>query len=488
MEMSPVEPMISDRKAPRRRRITLGQLIDDFIVLASGQFLSKIFGFLAFAWLARQLTVEDYGAVETAVGMAAIGAIALEMGTGAVGVRRIAQGESSAATVLGSVIAGRMALAVLAAPALALFYITLTKSTAPDLLFWLFAASLFAVPFNHNWFFQSREKMGVAGFGQTLKMGAFLVAALVLAPQSNGVTYVAVAEIIAATAMAFWFSGFAFYAIRPERPLYSLASSGKLLRESAQLGASSFVNALAQYLPILVVASVANDIETAQFGASQRLILSLMTFSYVYYFNLYPLIARKIVEDAEALQRIIAASVRVTAWAGVIMAVLLWTLAPLIMRLIFGRSFEAAAPEFGILAWSSAIILASGNARWLLVASKRQGALLAAHLVNATCVVGLGYAFASFGGGAGAAAACIVGALGLWAVAHWRTAGLVVRPGLAGNLPAVAVAAAIVIALTLIDLGGLGPVIAILMLAVGLLCDRQLPIAIEALVKAKAAT
>lgn len=486
--MKQVESSASNRKPSKLSRFTLGQLIDDFIVLASGQFISKIFGFLAFAWLARQLTIEDYGAVETAVGMAAIGAIALEMGTGAVGVRRISQGESGAAAILGSVITGRMALAAIIAPALGLFYIVVTRSTAPDLLFWLFAASLFAVPFNHNWFFQSRERMGIAGFGQTLKMGVFLVAVLLLAPQSNGVIYVAVAEIFAVIAMALWFSGFAMHAIQPEHPHYSFASGGKLLRESAKLGASSFVNALAQYLPILVVASAANDIETAQFGASQRLILSLMTFSYVYYFNLYPLIARMIVDDPEALQRIITASVRLTAWAGVIVAITLWTLAPSIMRLIFGRSFEVAGLEFGILAWSGAIILASGNARWLLVAGKRQGALLAAHIVNASCVVGLGYVLAAFGGGAGAAAACAIGALCLWAVAHWQTVGLGVRPDLRGNLPAIGAAAAIIMALTLLDFGTLRPVVAIIGLAVGLFCDRQLPVAIKILVKAKTAT
>lgn len=477
----------ANRKLAGKRRLSLGRLIDDFIILASGQFLSKIFGFLAFAWLARQLTVEDYGAVETAVGMAAIGAIALEMGTGAVGVRRIAQNEASAPGVLGSVIAGRAGLAMVAAPLLAFIYITAAKSGAPDALFWLFAASLFAIPFNHNWFFQSQEKMGIAGFGQTLKMGVFLVAVYILAPQKNGVTYVAVAEILAAAAMAVWFSGFAYWRLRPEKPHYSLAGGGALLRESAQLGASSFVNALAQYLPILVVASVANDVETAQFGASQRLILSLMTFSYVYYFNLFPLMARRMIDDPAALRRIVSASVRVTAWAGALTGAALWTFAPLIMRLIFGKDFEAAGREFGILVWSGVIILASGNARWLLVASKRQGALLAAHLVNASCVVGLSFVLAPFLGGAGAALSCIVGAVGLWAVSHWRTEGLEVRPDLFANVPAASAAIGVILALAFFDFGGWAPVAAAAILAVGVAGDRQLPAALRTLVKAKSA-
>ncbi len=473
----------------RKGRLSLGRLIDDFLILASGQFVSKIFGFLAFAWLARQLTVEDYGAVETAVGMAAIGAIALEMGTGAVGVRRITQGETDPRAVLGMVITGRMLLAIVAAPLLAMFYIAVTKSTAPDLLFWLFAASLIAIPFNHNWFFQAHEKMGVAGFGQTLKMGVFLVAVLLFAPQKSGVVWAGVAELIAALAMAIWFSAFAYPMIRPGRPDYNIGGGVRLLRESGQLGASSFVNALAQYLPILVVATAANDAETAEFAAAQRLILSLMTFSYVYYFNLFPLIARRMIDDSDALRAIIAASERVTAWVGVIAGVALWMFAPLIMRIIFGATFEAAGREFEILAWSGAIILASGNARWLLVSGKRQGMLLAAHIVNVACVVGLGFVLAPALGGAGAAFACIAGACGLWIVAHLGTRGLEVRPGLYGNIIPATTAAAIVATLTLLDLdvlvaGGL----ALAMLAAGIAADRRLPGAVKALMRAKSAT
>lgn len=487
--MTPTQSDATDQREAQRKRFSIGRLLEDFLVLASGQLFSKVFGFLAFAWLARQLTVEDYGAVETAVGMAAIGGIALEMGTGAIGVRRISQSESTPMQVLGDVISGRMFLAVIAAPLLALIYSLATKSFAPDILFWIFAASLFAIPFNHNWFFQAHERMGVAGFGQTLKMAVFLTAILLLAPERNGVIFVAVSEVIAALVMALWFCAFAYLMIRPEHPRYSVAGGATVLRESAQLGASSFVNALAQYLPVLVVASAANDIETAKFGASQRMLLSLMTFSYVYYFNLFPLIARRMIDDMAALGRIVTASVRVTAWVGVATGVILWTFAPLIMRLVFGAAFEPAGRVFGILVWSGVIILASGNARWLLVASKRQGSLLAAHIVNASCVVGLGYAFSSMLGAAGAALACIVGASGLWLVAHHRTKGLDVRPDLAGNLIPAVTAVAVVISLTLLNLQLLPAAgLAVAMLAAGAFADRRLPGAIKALIEAKSAT
>ncbi len=477
--------MPPDKRVPPR----FGRLIDDFIVLAAGQVVSKIFGFLAFALLARKLTVEDYGAVETAVGMAAIGAVALELGTGAVGVRRIAQKECSPANVLGSVISARLVVAVVAAPALALFYVVMTKSEASDGLFWLYAASLFAIPFNHNWFFQSRERMTIAGFGQTLKMGAFLVLIILFAPGRNGVAHVAYAELMAAGLMASWYSVLAFRALQPMRPHYSLAAGGVLLRESAPLGTSAFVNALAQYLPVLIVATVANDVETAKFGAAQRLLLSLITFSFVYYFNLYPLIARRLVDNPEALRRLLSASVRVTAWAGVLLAAMLWALAPLIMRLIFGKDFESAGSEFGILAWSGALILASGNARWLLVAGNRQGSLLVAQLANAGIVIGFCFVLTPIFGSVGAALACNLGALALWIVAHLRTRGLTVRPSLAGNLPAAFAALAVIAALTILQPNiWSGVAIAVAIVGSGMALDRRFPASLRELANAKSAS
>lgn len=471
------------------KRFSFGRLIDDFIVLSSGQFLSKIFGFIAFAWLARALSADQYGAVETAVGLAAIGAIALEMGTGAVGVRHIAQSNSRPAEVLGDVILVRMVLAAIIAPALAIFYITVTKTDAPDALFWLYAASLFAIPFNHNWFFQAHEKMGVAGFGQTVKMAIFLGAVFLAAPQKNGVTYVAVAELAAAFALALWFASFSYYQIKPELPKFEIRRAVRFFRESSQLGASSFVNALAQNLPVLVVASVANGAEAANIGAAQRLIISLMTFSYVYYFNLFPLFARRLVDDHDALKKIIVASEKVTAWAGVVAASLLWSLAPQVMSLIFGAKFESAGLEFGFVAWSGAIVLASGNARWLLIAGKRQGSLLAAQLVYAGLILCIGFLLAPTLGGEGAAIACLFGAIGLWIVAHARTAGLPVRPQLKANIVPALTAAAVPIALTFIEGAALARAgVTILLLGAGVLADRRLPGALKTMMAAKSAT
>ncbi len=471
-----------------RRRFGFGRLIDDFLVLSSGQLASKILGFVAFAWLARTLPVADYGVVETAVGMVAIGVTALELGTGAVGVRRVAQGEADARTVLGSVISARMLMALTVAPGLAIAYMALADSERANPVIALFALSLLAVPFNHNWFFQSKERMGLAAAGQTIKMGVFLAAVFAFAPHRHGMAWVGAAEITAAAAVGLFYSALAFNALKPARPIYGWRAGFALLKESAPLGASSFVNSVGQYFPVLIVAAIGGAVQAADFGAAQRLYASLITFSFVYYFNLYPLIARHASNDASALKEVVDASVRVTAWVGVAVATLLWILSGPIMRIVFGPGFTGAGPEFGVLAWSGAVTIASGNARWLLVTGKRNASLLAAQIAGAAVAIALTAALTPRLGAIGGSFAAVGGSLAIWAVSHWGTKGLDVRPRLSGVLPAALSGLAVVGAVSAwMPEPLLGAAAASAGLSIAMLFDRWLAPALKTLAAARAA-
>ena len=418
-----------------RSHLTLGQLFEDLIVLATTQFLSKVLGFFAFAYLARKLSIGDYGAVETAVGMAAIGAVAIQLGTHAIGVRHIVQRDRPRETVLGSVIGAQFAIAVILAPALVTVYIAASGKTEYGALFWMFGASLLLMPLKQAWFFQSQEKMGVAGCGQSLKMGVFLLAVLILTDGGRiKAVDVGVAEFVAVAAMVGWFSALSLKTIKPARPHFDARYCGQILIESAPLGGSGLVNTTAQYLPILIVAALSDNQATANFGAAQRLYLSLVMFSFIYYFNLYPTIARLVREEKEQLRTIISASVRVTAWAGVAVALLLQSMATPIMSFVFGGKLASAGAAFAILVWSLPLTLGSGNARWLLVASKRQNALFLAQCVGAAVTLGVGYLLAQKSGAVGAAWGVVAGAAALWVCSYLATTGLEVRARLAPAL------------------------------------------------------
>lgn len=173
------------------------------------------------------------------------------------------------------------------------------------------------------------------------------------------------------------------------------------------------------------------------------------------------------------MRGLVAASVSVTSWVGALTAVVLWVVAEPIMVLVFGANFASAGGDFAILVWSGLFVLASGNARWLLVASKRQTSLLTAQVVSSGVTLAACLILVPPFGSAGASASVVAGSLALWLSAHALTAGLEGRPRLSDALPA-AIACALLCAGLLIwkPEPWTGAGVALTLLALGLLIDR----------------
>lgn len=423
--------MIEDGSGRNRGRLGFGKLLEDLLVLSTGQLTARLLGFVAFAILARRLSTADYGIIETAVSMAAVGVAAVELGTGPVGVRRLASGSQDARSATGSVISARLVMTATVAPALLAIYALLTAADRGAVAAYaLFAAGLFAAPFNHSWFFQERARAGAAAAGQTIRMATFLLVLALCVPAGGEVWRVGLAEAIAATAMGLFYS----LALRKElsgaRPNYDWRAGLALLKESAPLGAASFASAASQYLPVLIVAGVAGATEAAELGAAQRIGAALVAFSFTYQFNLYPLYARRLASDRDGLQKLLDASSRFMSWISVGLVLALALGACPIMTLLFGSKFETAGAAFSVLSIGIGATFLSGNARWMLIAAERTKSLLVAQIAGAATAIcvsaALSAAFGSTGAAAGAAAAALV----VWAFAHNRTRGLPARPAM----------------------------------------------------------
>ncbi len=445
------------------RKLPIGRLVRDYIVLSGGQFISKILGFAIFAYLARVLTVAEYGAVETVVGMSLIGYKVVEMGTGSIAVRWITQNTSDLRATLGAVISARFLIALIVVPVLGFAYSTAAGADLPTQLVWLFALSLFAAPFAHEWLFQAHEKMAIAAFGPMLRMFVFVAAVLALSPARIGVAAVGYAEIIGIVVAAIYYSVAARVTLGARAPHYGVKPAIRLASQSAPLGISAFLNSFGLYGPVLVVTAVAGAEQAGLFGAAHRVVASATTFSFVYYFNIYPLLSRLLASDPPRLQELLNASVRVTGWVGVTLALGMWAVGDPAMRIIFGKDFAAAGPIFSTLGWMMVFELVSGNARWLLVAAHRQNSLAIAQAIGAVTAIILTYVFAGQWGGVGAALAVVIANAGIWIYAQIRTEGLPAHPPLG---PLAAPVAAAVVLYAVISIWGPNPFVAGALIAI----------------------
>ncbi len=391
----------------------------DLATLFAGQIGSKLLGLLAFAWLSRVLSPADYGLVETVVGMSLIGFMCIEFGTGTIGMRSIARKEASIADTLCQVMSARIVLAAISVPALIAVYALLLGRQAPFALTLLFGLSLLAVVQRHDWLFIARQRTGIAATGVALKMLVFLVLVVILPPKHHGLVAVGWAEVGAMVSMALFFT---IAALRLREEAWSgprIQAGFRMVRQSAALGLSGLINTAAAALPILIVTVLANAEEGGELAAAQRIVISLSTFSLVYYQVFLPLLASRMRRAPREAQRILDGSDQVVAWAGIAASVFLFLAAEPLMPAIFGDKLSGSCREFSIVLLSVPLTLAYGAVRLTLIAQDRQHHVLTAQLIAALFVLAAAAALAPGFGGEGAAVAILLGQVALWILFLW---------------------------------------------------------------------
>ncbi len=394
------------------------RLVRDFAALAGGELVSKIAGFLAFAYLARVLEPAAYGSVELAAALALFFALVVDFGFGPIGAREIAQDRSRAPALAAAVPAGRLLLALLAFPLMGGVGHLLGQPAQGVALIWLFAGSLLFAPWIQRWLLQGLDMMTWVSGAQALRMIVFAVGVVALVEGPADLLRVGLLEIAAAACMAAYFVIVQARRITPLRLSFRLKGLRRLAAEALPVGAEQLVWALNQYLPTVLVALLLGGADLAWFGGAHRLVLSLGTFVWLYHFNLYPTLARSAGRGGDAVDALVRPSVRVTAWASVGLALGLSLLAEPLTRIAFGDAFGDAALPFAVLVWALPLGLISGHARFGLIAAGEQRRELVAQLVGAAITLGVGLVAIPTIGPVGGGVAMLASNLAVWAVAH----------------------------------------------------------------------
>ncbi len=390
------------------------KLLRDLIALTTGQFAGKVIGFLAFAYLARVLEPDAYGILEYAVALSVLFAIAIDWGLGPIGVRELAKKPQSMAGLAAMIPSARFILALLAVPVMGFSSLLTEQGERASDLVWLFALGLLAAPWKQDWLLQGREMMNAAAAAQVIRMGVFAAGAVILVHDSDDLLRMGYVELASVAAWAIYFILVQHFWVTPLRFKFSLSTCRDLLRQGFPVGLGETAWAFVQAAPLILVTNLVGGEESAWFAAPQRLLVSLLVFSSVYHFNLYPAITRRVGGDLEELKGLLRASFRVVAWGGILLGLVLALLAEPILTLVFGQPFAVAAPTFALLIWALPITLLSGHARWSLVATGHQKFSLYAQAVGAGIVVVAGLILIPFLESMGAAVVVVLAALGVW--------------------------------------------------------------------------
>ena len=390
----------------------------DLASLGAGQVLSVLFGFAAFAYLARTLPPETYGIVEYAVGLASLAAIIIEGGMGSLGTLQVARTPSAAAELARAVPAARLLLALVIIPLVGLSTIASGFDRATSMLVWLFGLSLLAVPFKQDWLLQGLDRMTSVAPAQVLKSCAFALGVLLVVGGPGDLVRIGFVEAVAALLASGYLLIVQQRAGVPIALGAPMSRAWDLIRSGASIGASNMLWPFMVYAPILLVTNLSGTAEAAWLGAAQRIVVALVSFSGLYFVNLYPLMGRGLREDRDLWHRLVSSSFRLVAWSSIGFAAVTSVLAGSIVRLAFGDAFAAAGPVLAIYIWVLPLRLLSGHARWSLLAAERQQALLLVELACAASIVVLSAVLIPAYEAVGAALATVIGNVIGWTLAH----------------------------------------------------------------------
>jgi O-antigen/teichoic acid export membrane protein len=389
---------------PSARRLTA-----NFLLLTGGEGLAKVATFAAFIYLARVLGPDRYGGLEFVLAAMVFFTLPVDLGLGTYGARELARHRGRAADLLREVTALRLLLAGASFALVVLLAAVLPRGPEDRALLLVYGLTLLAEPLMLQWFFQGHDSMHWVALATLIRRWGFALLVLAVARADTPLPWVGACECAAAAAVV----AFGLAVLRRRMgmalplPRVRPAALGGHLRQSAPIGLSELAWAFLWYFATVLLGLFVAGEELGWFGAAHRIVMALHTFVWLYFFNLLPTLARGVTQPGERLRALVGRSVGLTAWGGVLVALVVTLLAGKLLGLAFGPRYAGAATPLTVLVWMIPVALLSGHYRYLLIAGNRQRLECLCTACSAAVALGLGATLIPPFGAAGAAAALL---------------------------------------------------------------------------------
>jgi O-antigen/teichoic acid export membrane protein len=395
------------------------RLVANFAVLSGGEFLSKLFALAAFAYLARVLGPGDFGQLEFALAVIFLFTLLVDCGLSPYGAREIAKNKSAVTRFTAHIILIRCLLAVGAFVLLAILVTLINKPWPIKKLLLLYGLTLLALPGLLQFVFQGCDLMRHVAVASLIRWSLFAAGIFLLIRKPDETWIVPLIEGSAiGCAVVFYLTVFSHY-FGSLRQRIDSTFAFSIFRQALPIGASELVWALKIYFATVLLGILVGGPEVGWFGAAHRIVISLHTFVWLYFFNLLPAIARSTQGPVEALHRLTKTSMQVTAWSAVFLGIVGTAFAEPIITLIYGSQYHEAVAAFRVLIWLVPLALMSGHYHYALIAYNRQKL----HFLSTACGAGLNVLLNLFlipgHGFLGAAWALLISEVFIWSLAYY---------------------------------------------------------------------
>jgi O-antigen/teichoic acid export membrane protein len=177
------------------------------------------------------------------------------------------------------------------------------------------------------------------------------------------------------------------------------------------MGLSDFTWACLWYSPGIITGwmGLAATEHVAWIAASVRIVMSLHTFVWLYFFNMLPNLSKELSTSLDDWRDLVRRSLNTSMWPACLLAVGGTLIAPALIPVVYGGAFGAAVRPFQIVIWMIPLTWFSGHFRFSLIAAGRQRWEFAASAGAAIVTVAASAILVRDSGATGAAAALVTG-------------------------------------------------------------------------------
>jgi O-antigen/teichoic acid export membrane protein len=339
------------------------------LVLFSGEAVTRLFGFLTTAVLARRLGVDAFGQIGFAAGVMMYGAVLTDFGLLTTATRSVARDRAGAAALAGTVLPLRATLALAVTALVVLLALALPRPAGVRWLLVIYAFVTAAQSLLLEWLFFGMENTGAVAASRAATASTFFGLVLLLVRTPGQVLLVPVSLFVATlmgAAMLFVLYGSWFGCLRLRfDPRQWLA----LARAAWPIGTAGVATQVHVNFGLVGLGLLRTDTETGLYSAAFRLVFFLLMLDRVFYTVFLPVVTRVQAQQQERLPELAGTVVRLILCVALPLCAGLGLLARPVLAAVFGPGYEASAPTLQVLAWFLPASMLNSLASYTLVAA-----------------------------------------------------------------------------------------------------------------------
>ncbi len=368
------------------------KLAANFSFLVLGEAISKVFTFIAFAFLARTFGPKEFGYLEFVLAVIMFATLLTDFGANPLGSREVAKAREKLDKIITSIVSMRVIFFISTYCLLFVFAMIFLRDK-PQLknLLLLYGLSLFFIPLFLQFVFQGLEKMKWVAIASVIRQMVFALGVFVFVTVVREIWVVAFIEIAAVGSLALYCVYMLISHIKVTDFKIDTTMLWSTFKEALPIGLSDITWAFMWYFATILLGLLTNGNEVGWFSAAHRPVMTMHTFVWLYFCNLLPTISRSANEAKEVLDNLMRYSMTIMAWGTIFLGTVGLTMAEPLMVLVFGDQFRESAAVMKILIWMIPLSSLGCHYRYTLIGYGYQKFEFMAHAIAAVVSVLMGF-------------------------------------------------------------------------------------------------